>query len=365
MQNTIYLRPTGLFHHTTELHIEEGDAGWPGLCLGGSQATFSAVEISERVAGGEIRRRIVSLTDVFERDWGRHNLSVSETLEAIQSPRTPLMGLRLDRPRIMGIVNVTPDSFSDGGKWFDPEDAINHAVQLAVDGADILDIGGESTRPGSDPVAVDDELARVIPVIKGLREKTDKLISVDTRKSQVMAAAADAGADILNDVSALTHDPEALDVAADTGLPIMLMHAQGDPKTMNDNPHYTDVALDVFDFLQERIAVCEEAGIPKAKLIADPGIGFGKHLHHNISVMHALSLYHGLGVPILLGASRKKLIGQLCNVEDPEARVPGSIAAALSGVAQGVQIVRVHDVAETKQALSIWQAASLGSENAV
>lgn len=365
MQNTIYLRPVGLFHHATDLQVAEGDAGCPGLSLCGGPASFSAVEIIERVAGGEITRRIVSLTDLFERDWGRHNLAVSEMLEAIRAPRPPLMGLRLDRPRIMGIVNVTPDSFSDGGKWSDPTKAIDHAVQLALEGAEILDIGGESTRPGSDTVAVDDELARVIPVIEGLRAKTDKLISVDTRKSQVMSAAAEAGADIINDVSALTFDPEALDVAADTGLPVMLMHAQGDPKTMNDNPQYSDVALDVYDFLSERITACEEAGIPKAKLIADPGIGFGKHLHHNISVLNALSLYHGLGVPILLGASRKKLIGQLCNVEDPEARVPGSIAAALSGVAQGVQIVRVHDVAETKQALSIWQAASLGSEDAV
>ncbi len=365
MQNSIYLRPVGLFHHTTELQIADGDAGWPGLSLCGGPATFAAVEVIERGAGGEIFRRIVSLTDLFERDWGRHNLSVSEILDAIRAPRSPLMGLRMDRPRIMGIVNVTPDSFSDGGKWSDSKSAIQHALELAEQGADILDIGGESTRPGSDAVAVADELERVIPVIKGLREKTDKLISVDTRKSQVMAAAAEAGADILNDVSALTFDPEALDVAADTGLPVMLMHAQGDPKTMNDNPQYSDVALDVYDFLAERIKACADAGIAKAKLIADPGIGFGKHLHHNISVMNALSLYHGLGVPILLGASRKKLIGQLCNVEDPEARVPGSLAAALSGLAQGVQITRVHDVAETKQAFSIWQAASLGSEEQV
>ena len=365
MENSIYLRPVGLFHQTGALQIEDGDAGWPGLGLCGGPATFAAVEVIERIAGGEIFRRIVSLTDLFERDWGRHNLRVSEILDAIRTPRAPLMGLRMDRPRIMGIVNVTPDSFSDGGKWIDPTTAIEHALALAEQGADILDIGGESTRPGSDAVAVADELARVIPVIKGLREKTDKLISIDTRKSQVMAAAADAGADILNDVSALTFDPEALDVAADTGLPVMLMHAQGDPKTMNDNPQYSDVALDVYDFLAERIKVCEEAGIPKAKLIADPGIGFGKHLHHNISVMNALSLYHGLGVPILLGASRKKLIGQLCNVDDPEARVPGSLAAALIGLNQGVQITRVHDVAETKQAFSIWQASSLGDEAAV
>lgn len=365
MQNSIYIRPIGLFYHGSELQISDQDADWSGLTLCGGPDAFAAVEVIERVAGGEITRRIVSLTDLFERDWGRHNLAVSDILDAIRAPRARLLGLSLETPRIMGIVNVTPDSFSDGGKWSDADTAVAHALELAAHGADILDIGGESTRPGSDAVAVEEELARVIPVIKDLRTKTDKLISVDTRKSQVMAAAAEAGADILNDVSALTFDPEAMDVASDTGLPVMLMHAQGDPKTMNDNPQYSDVALDVYDFLSERIQACEEAGIPKAKLIADPGIGFGKHLHHNIAVLNALSLYHGLGVPLLLGASRKKLIGQLCNVDDPEARVPGSLAAALSGVAQGVQIVRVHDVAETKQALSIWQAARAGSEAAV
>lgn len=365
MQNTIYLRPLGLFPHTLDAAESETVPGWPAVRLAGGPLTFSAVEIIERQSGGELDRRHVALADIFERDWGRHTLAVSELFEAIRAPRTPLLGMSMDRPRIMGIVNVTPDSFSDGGKWFDSTNAVAHALQLAEEGADILDIGGESTRPGSDAVAVQDELARVIPVISALREKTGALISVDTRKSEVMAAAAEAGADIINDVSALTFDPEAMDVAADTGLPIMLMHAQGDPKTMNDNPHYSDVALDVFDFLAERITACQDAGIPKAKLIVDPGIGFGKHLHHNIAVMHALSLYHGLGVPVLLGASRKKLIGQLCNVEDPEARVPGSLAAALTGVAQGVQIIRVHDVAETKQALSIWQAASVGSEAAV
>lgn len=365
MQNTIYMRPTGIYYQRADsLDVETG-TGWPGVALCGGPLTFSAVELIERRGGDGIARRFAGVGEIFERDWGRHTLDVSETLEAIRAPRPPVAGLAIDQPRIMGIVNVTPDSFSDGGKWYDPDTAIRHALELADQGADILDIGGESTRPGSDAVAVEDELARVIPVIKGLREKTDKLISVDTRKARVMAEAADAGADILNDVSALTFDPEAMDAAADSGLPVMLMHAQGDPKTMNDNPQYSDVALDVYDFLAERISACEDAGIPKAKLIADPGIGFGKHLHHNIAVMHALSLYHGLGVPLLLGASRKKLIGQLCNVDNPEDRVPGSLAAVLSGLAQGVQIVRVHDVAETKQAIAIWQAATAGNESAV
>jgi dihydropteroate synthase len=214
-------------------------------------------------------------------------------------------------------------------------------------------------------VALDEELRRVMPVLEGLRARTDARISIDTRKAEVMRRAAAAGADILNDVSALSHDPEALAVAAESGLPVMLMHAQGDPKTMNDNPQYSDVVLDVFDYLERRIAVCAAAGIPKAKIVADPGIGFGKHLPHNVAVLNAMSLYHGLGVPVLLGASRKKLIGQLCNVDDPKKRVPGSIAAALTGVGQGVQIVRVHDVAATRQAVCVWQAAMAGSEKAV
>jgi dihydropteroate synthase len=198
--------------------------------------------------------------------------------------------------------------------------------------------------------------------VEGLRARVDVRISVDTRKAEVMRRAVAAGADILNDVSAFTHDPEALAAAAESGRPVMLMHAQGDPKTMNDDPQYRDVVLDVFDFLAARIRACEDAGIPREKIVVDPGIGFGKHLHHNVAVLQALSLYHGLGVPVLLGASRKKLIGQLCNVEDPRKRVPGSIAAALAALAQGVQIVRVHDVQETVQAVRVWQAVMRGTE---
>jgi dihydropteroate synthase len=188
------------------------------------------------------------------------------------------------------------------------------------------------------------------------------LLSIDTRKADVMARAAAAGADILNDVSGLTHDPDALAIAAGTGCPVILMHAQGDPKTMNDNPQYGDVVLDVFDFLESRIKACEAAGIPKAKLVADPGIGFGKHLHHNVAVLANLGLYHGLGVAVLLGASRKKLIDHISDAPSPEDRVPGSLAAALAAVAQGVQIVRVHDVAATRQALNVWRAAMHGAD---
>ena len=366
MQRSIYIRPVGVFRPPTSPAPHEAFTGevWGGLPLTGGPLSFAALEVIERGAKG-VSRRVIGLGDLFERDWGRHTLAASDLLENIRAPRARLAGLSLDKPRIMGIVNVTPDSFSDGGSFLAAKAAIEHGLKLVEEGADILDIGGESTRPGSDPVAVDEELRRVIPVIEGLRAKSDVRISIDTRKAEVMRRAADAGADILNDVSALTHDPEALDAAAATGLPVMLMHAQGDPKTMNDSPQYSDVALDVFDFLESRIHACEQAGIPKAKLVADPGIGFGKHLHHNVAVLSAMSLYHGLGIPVLLGASRKKLIGQLCNVEDAKDRVPGSIAAALHSISQGVQIVRVHDVAATRQAISIWQAADAGSEAVV
>ena len=358
MRRSIYLRPVGFIAHRRD--GEDGQV-WGGIPLAGGPVAFTALEIAER-QGTSVERRVCSLSEFFERDWGRRTLAASDLFEALRLPRGRIAGLSMDRPRIMGIVNVTPDSFSDGGSFDSVQAAVDHALRLEEEGAEILDIGGESTRPGSETVPYEEELRRVLPVLEALRDKTDALISVDTRKGRVMLAAAEAGADILNDVSALTYDPEALQIASETGLPIMLMHAQGDPKTMNENPQYGDVVLDVFDFLERRVHACEGAGIPREKLIVDPGIGFGKHLHHNVAVLSSMSLFHTLGVPVLLGASRKKLIGQLCNVEEPKARVPGSIAAALSAVAQGVQIVRVHDVAATRQALSVWMAALLGNE---
>lgn len=357
MQRSIYIRPIGIYPVRAD-----AEEVWGGFELAGQPLAFSAVEVIERQGRGRVSRRIVGVGELSMRDWGQHTMMAADMLDRILAPRPRLKGLAMDATVIMGIVNVTPDSFSDGGRHDSTSAAIDHALRLAGEGADILDIGGESTRPGSDPVPLAEELRRVIPVIEGLRARTEARISVDTRKAEVMRRAAEAGADMLNDVSALTHDPAALETAAETGLPVMLMHAQGDPKTMNDNPAYDDVVLDVFDFLERRIAACEKAGIPRDRLVADPGIGFGKHLHHNVAVLSAMSLYHGLGVPVLLGASRKKLIGQICNVDDPKERVPGSIAAALSSVAQGVQIVRVHDVAATRQAVAVWRAAMAGRE---
>ena len=375
---SIYLRPIGLF--AAPEHTARDDTAlraFAGLPLSNTGRAFAAFEIAER-SGRHVRRRLMELSDVFQRDWPQA-LDLGAIVERLTEPRARFAGLALDRPRIMGIVNVTPDSFSDGGRHDKTDRAIAHGLKLAAEGADILDIGGESTRPGSDAVALDEELARVIPVIAGLRAKTDVPISVDTRKGEVMRAAAKAGADILNDVSALTHDPGALDAAAATGLPVILMHSKGDPKTMNDDPQYGDLVLDVYDYLQARIEACEAAGIPRAKLCVDPGIGFAKHLHHNVAMMSNLSILHGLGVPVLLGASRKKMIAQLSvcapaapdgsggsqaqrDVPNREDRLPGSLATVMVAADQGVQIMRVHDVAATKQALAVWRASTIGRE---
>ena len=261
----------------------------------------------------------------------------------------------------MGIVNVTPDSFSDGGLYDTTEGAIVHAAELAKEGADIVDVGGESTRPGSDAVEEGEELSRVIPVLEGLAG-LHAAISIDTRKACVARAAAKAGAKIFNDVSALTYDRESLVAAAETGLSVILMHAKGEPKTMQDDPRYDDVALEVYDYLAERIEAAEAAGIDRSRIAADPGIGFGKTLAHTLALLANLSLLHGLGLPLLVGASRKRFISGVAGGETPQSREAGSFAVALVAAAQGAQILRVHDVAGTRQALSVWRAGIAGKD---
>lgn len=280
----------------------------------------------------------------------------AETLDRLSAPRPPVAGIDMGRPSIMGVINVTPDSFSDGGLLGDAAAAIAHGLALAGAGADILDIGGESTRPGAEPVPLQQELDRVMPVIEGLKAAGCAApISIDTRKAAVAEAALAAGAVLFNDVSALTHERRSLDVARYAHA-VCLMHAQGDPRTMQDNPRYADVLLDVYDFLELRLESARSAGIPRARIIVDPGIGFGKTIDHNLALLRRLSLFHGLGCPILLGVSRKRFIGTLSGVANARDRAHGSVAAAIAGLAQGVQILRVHDVAETRQALQVWQA---------
>ncbi len=270
--------------------------------------------------------------------------------------RAPICGLTMDRPRIMGVLNVTPDSFSDGGDHITLETAVARARQMAED-ADILDIGGESTRPGADEVPVDEEIRRTARVIEAIRDAGIATpISIDTRKARVAEAALDAGADMVNDVAALTFDPELADLVAERDVPVCLMHAQGLPDTMQNDPRYDDVLFDVMDFLDERIGFATSRGIARERIVTDPGIGFGKTLEHNVTLLQNLSLLHDLGLPILLGVSRKRLVGTIGQVETAKDRMAGSVALALHGIQQGAQILRVHDTCETRQALRLQQA---------
>lgn len=357
MAARIYIRPIGRVPHQV---TERADP--PELLLrvaGHAGPAFSACEVIARYPDDRIERRVVNGAALQVSSDPEQQL-IQTALRRIEDPRTTVAGLAFSRPLIMGIVNVTPDSFSDGGAFLSSREAIAHGLRLADEGADILDVGGESTRPGAPPVDLDEELRRVMPVIDALAAKTRARLSVDTRKAEVMRRAAAAGVHLLNDVSALTHDPDSLQAAAEVGLPVVLMHAQGTPETMQLEPKYRDALLDVYDWLENRIAACVEAGLRRDRIIVDPGIGFGKTVAHNLEILAGLSLYHGLGVPVMLGASRKRFIGTLTGADAPTARMPGSIAAALAGVMQGVQILRVHDVAATRQAIQVWEASFAG-----
>ena len=315
---------------------EEGGA-YP---LAGGWLRFSRVERLSRTAPPEILPAEAAPSDLLAR---------------LTAPRRDICGISMAHPSLMGIVNATPDSFSDGGAY----DGIAQARLLAGAGADMLDIGGESTRPGAAEVSVAEEIARILPVIGALRDRIP--VSVDTRKAGVARAAVAAGAGLVNDVSGFTHDTELAPLCAARGVPVCVMHAQGDPATMQADPRYDDVLLDVYDFLEAQVAGLERLGLARGRILVDPGIGFGKTQAHNLALLNRLSLFHSLGCPILLGVSRKRFIGTISGVAEADRRVMGSVAVALHGVSQGVQLLRVHDVAETAQALALWQAVTRGA----
>ncbi|MGJ8588353.1 MAG: dihydropteroate synthase [Yoonia sp.] len=277
----------------------------------------------------------------------------AEVLANLTRARSPVAGMAMTGPRIMGILNVTPDSFSDGGQFDAPERALAHALAMQAEGAEIIDVGGESTRPGAAEVQIAAEIARTAPVIAAIRAKSDVPISIDTRKSEVGLAAIDAGATLINDVAAFTFDPKLAEVAAQTNVPVCIMHAKGTPETMQNDPSYDDVLLDVYDFLSERVEAALAAGIARDQIVVDPGIGFGKTLDHNLTLLRGIALFHALGCPILLGASRKRFIGTIGGGKDASDRVSGSVAVALFAARRGVQILRVHDIFATKQALDL------------
>ncbi len=343
----LYLRPLGLAAASGAVPDAVGLAGGP---LG-----FAACEVIRRVSPGAVRRRVSPVASLGEALPPALAQAAQAMLASLGQPRPPFAGLPMDRPQVMGVINVTPDSFSDGGDRFDPGRAVEDGLAMLAEGAALVDVGGESTRPGAAQVPVEEELNRVRPVVRALARQ-GALVSIDSRHARVMAEALDAGAAIINDVTALAGDPESLPLAARAGVPVVLMHMQGEPRTMQVEPSYDDAALDVFDFLAARVAVCEAAGLGRERIAVDPGIGFGKTLDHNLEILDQFALYQGLGCVVLLGVSRKSFIGRLAGEVPPKERAPGSLAAALAGVNRGVQILRVHDVAETVQALEVWRA---------
>ncbi len=320
--------------------------------LAGGWCWFTHVEVLMRGERGAVSQGVMPAADL-----------PGPVLDRLVAPRKPLAGVRFDRPSIMGILNVTPDSFSDGGRFNAPELALAQARALAQAGADLIDIGGESTRPGAAQVPVDDEIFRTAPVISALCAQGFALpLSIDTRKAAVAKAAVAAGAVLVNDVSAFAFDPEMAAAVATSGAAVCLMHAQGTPETMQAAPQYDDVLLDVYDHLEERLAASEAAGIAREQVLIDPGIGFGKTVAHNLQLLRGLGLLHGLGCPILLGVSRKRFIGTIGQAEAAEDRAPGTLAVTLAGLAQGVQMHRVHDVADIAQGIRLFDAITMGYE---
>jgi dihydropteroate synthase len=355
--SAIWLRPEGLLTGSpARSAIEQSTA----LSLAGGNSAFTRVEVIAR-QGDDV---VSALAPVRRVQYWASQLDatrrarVEAQLTRISDTRRHWAGLPLDRPLIMGIVNATPDSFYRGSGG-DPNAAIALGRAMQEAGADIIDIGAESTRPGAASVCEAEELRRLEPVVCALAA-SGAVISVDTRHAKVMAAALAWGARIINDVSALEGEG-SLEIAAKTGAPVVIMHMRGEPGTMQRDPQYVLASLDVADYLAQRVAACEVAGIPRHRIVVDPGIGFGKTIPHNLEIMARLGLLHALGCGVLIGVSRKSSIGRLSGGAPSEQRLPGSIAGALQALRQGAQILRVHDVAETKQAIAVWQAIAEGA----
>jgi len=342
------IRPTGFvdspFGHDGKVARLAGGLSW-----------FASVELLKL---DDFDRRISSDLLPVEGIESRFDEDMATQWSALTGIRSPLQlgarTVRLDQPQVMGIVNATPDSFSDGGLFADANAAAEAGADMASQGAAIIDVGGESTRPGAKPVWEGEEIERIGPIVRQLTAG-GAAVSIDTRKADVMTAALEAGARLINDVSALTYDDRSANIVAAAGAPVVLMHHKGKPETMQDDPRYDDVLVEIYQWFEDRIAAAVEAGIARDKILIDPGFGFGKNVAHNLELMNGLALFHSLGCPIVVGASRKRTIGALSGEVPSDKRLGGSIAFALKAAEQGAQIVRVHDVFETVQALRIWR----------
>jgi dihydropteroate synthase len=353
LEGRLYLLPTGIVAGEQAAAAIVSGNGWP-IADSGLAFTAGAVILRDGLTAWVAVEPYAELVDWSEGEGEEVARHLGRLVRRIGGRRAAWGGLSLDRPRVMGIVNTTPDSFSDGGRNLAADTAIANALAMVEAGADIIDVGGESTRPGAAPVPRAEELARVLPVVRALAER-GVVVSIDTRHAEVMEAAMAAGAKIINDVTALEGEG-AMAVAARMGAAVCIMHMQGQPQTMQENPSYACAPLDIYDYLAGRLTACAAAGIPAERIATDPGIGFGKDPGHNAQLLANLGLFHGLGCPILLGASRKRFVAALSRGEGPSERLPGTLAAHLAGLDAGAQIIRAHDVAETVQAVKIWQA---------
>jgi len=351
MTRKLYIRPIALAESPQS---EEGES----IRLGGAMVWASRFAVIEREDGRVVRRERYGVRDL-EAALPSLGAEAQAQWANFRKTHAPLQcgarTIRLDQPQVMGILNMTPDSFSDGGQFLDdPEVAAGHASAMLEAGAALIDVGGESTRPGAPAVWEGDELKRVVPMVERLAAM-GAAISVDTRRPAVMEATLAAGAHVINDVSALRHDPRSLSLAASSGAPVVLMHAPGDGQDLHADGNYRDVVLDVFDWLADRRDAAIAAGVSPDKIVLDPGIGFGKTVADNLALMNALPLFHALGCPLLVGASRKRMIGALSNESPAHQRLGGSLALALKALEAGAHLLRVHDVAETVQAVRVWR----------
>ncbi len=355
----LWVRPLGFVHGRAATEAIAAALARPLACPGLAFSLVAGIGLGSDRRPVSITAPIAAFEDWLAGAGVRFAPRARDRLAWLSAPRRPWAGFPLDRPLVMGVLNVTPDSFSDGGRWFDTDRAVAHGHALIAAGADVIDVGGESTRPGADELPPGEEIRRVEPVVRALAE-SGAVVSIDTRHKAVMEAAVEAGARIVNDVSAMTHDADTLRFVARCEAPVVLMHMLGEPRTMQRQPAYDSPLVEVLEYLEARIAACAGTGIPRDRIVVDPGIGFGKLAPHNIELLAGVGALHALGCGVMLGISRKSMIARLSSGEPPDGRLAGSLAAALFAIQQGVQILRVHDVAETRQALALWQAIAAG-----
>ena len=346
---SIYIRPTNIvFGQKANYFIQAGTA--KSLC-GLEDVGFLSVEILKRKSDGNT----VEEYSVLELERLDFKDKIQSDLNKITSKRNNIFNLNFKNPILMGVLNVTPDSFSDGGKYNTTFRALDHVKNMIDFGAHIIDVGGESTRPGAKSVSDQDEIVRVSETIQSIKKKyPNQLISLDTRKSKVMQHGISIGVDMLNDVSALDFDQLSYQVVKDSGKPIILNHSQGIPENMQNNPTYDNVLLDIFDYFENKIKFLKDNGIKDEQIIIDPGIGFGKTLEHNLEIISKISIFHSLGYPIMVGPSRKSFIGKIMGEKDNPQRLGGTIASVLYSYLQGIQLFRVHDIQETSEALRVY-----------